>query len=215
MTRLLFRWFVLSVASTLAATAGPASAATIGINGTILTATAEPGDDVLIGSVSGTNLEFLGVIFDIVTPGCMNIGPVSCVMSGLTEVRIVMGAGSDVVDLSGITPAQPFALFVLGGDGDDVLLGSPGNETMFGGAGDDILIGGTGSNCLSGGAGDNVVLDSNCSAGIEPVFEPATPVAVPAPGALALLMCGLGALAMNRRRQKWRAAVTGLSAGSR
>lgn len=206
---LVFVWVMLG------AVGSPASAATIGINGTILTATADPGDDVLVGFVSGTNLDFLGVIFDIVTPGCVDVGAVSCAIAGLTEVRIVMGAGDDVVDLTGVTPAQPFALFVLGGDGADILLGSDGDDFMFGGAGDDVLLGGLGINCLSGGSGDNVVLDSQCDPGVEPVFDPATPVAVPAPGGLVLLLGGLGALAMNRRRQKWRAAVTGLSAGSR
>jgi hypothetical protein len=47
-----------------------------------------------------------------------------------------------------------------GGDGADVLIGSPGNDTLAGGAGDDILIGGGGQDVLDGGSGDNVVINS-------------------------------------------------------
>ena len=45
-----------------------------------------------------------------------------------------------------------------GGDGDDVLIGSAGNDTLHGGAGDDVLIGGGGQDILDGGPGDNVVI---------------------------------------------------------
>jgi Ca2+-binding RTX toxin-like protein len=47
-----------------------------------------------------------------------------------------------------------------GGDGDDVLIGSPGNDTLTGGNGDDVLIGGGGQDILDGGPGNNVVLNA-------------------------------------------------------
>ena len=47
-----------------------------------------------------------------------------------------------------------------GGDGDDILIGSAGNDTLKGGAGDDVLIGGGGVDVLDGGTGNNVVLQS-------------------------------------------------------
>jgi hypothetical protein len=56
----------------------PVAAATIGINGTILTAFADAGDDVLFVSASATNLVFSGVAFGIVTPGCTGVGLTSC-----------------------------------------------------------------------------------------------------------------------------------------
>src|SRR5262245_33526598 len=46
-----------------------------------------------------------------------------------------------------------------GGDGDDVLIGSPGNDILSGGNGDDVLIGGGGQDVLDGGPGNNVVLN--------------------------------------------------------
>jgi hypothetical protein len=45
-----------------------------------------------------------------------------------------------------------------GGDGNDELVGSAGNNTLTGGAGDDILIGIGGVDLLDGGAGDNVLI---------------------------------------------------------
>ena len=45
-----------------------------------------------------------------------------------------------------------------GGDGDDVLIGSHGNDTLHGGAGDDVLIGNGGIDVLDGGPGNNVVI---------------------------------------------------------
>jgi len=45
-----------------------------------------------------------------------------------------------------------------GGDGDDVLIGGDGNDTLNGGNGDDVLIGGLGQDALDGGPGDNVLI---------------------------------------------------------
>jgi Ca2+-binding RTX toxin-like protein len=56
-----------------------------------------------------------------------------------------------------------------GGDGDDVLVGGPGNDTLLGGNGDDVLIGGGGQDHLDGGPGDNVVI--NGGGGIPPAFQ--------------------------------------------
>jgi Ca2+-binding RTX toxin-like protein len=50
-----------------------------------------------------------------------------------------------------------------GGDGADVLIGSPGNDTLLGGAGDDVLIGGGGQDILDGGTGNNILLNSAVS----------------------------------------------------
>jgi Ca2+-binding RTX toxin-like protein len=65
--------------------------------------------------------------------------------------------GDDVIEASGLSGMQ---LVANGGDGDDVLIGSAGNDTLTGGAGDDVLIGGPGQDILDGGTGDNVVIQS-------------------------------------------------------
>ncbi len=65
--------------------------------------------------------------------------------------------GDDVITASGLTGI----LFTAnGGDGDDVLIGSPGNDILTGGNGDDVLIGGGGQDVLDGGPGNNTVIAS-------------------------------------------------------
>jgi Ca2+-binding RTX toxin-like protein len=73
--------------------------------------------------------------------------------------RIVINGlgGDDVITASGLTGM----LFTAnGGDGDDVLIGSPGNDILTGGNGDDVLIGGGGQDVLDGGPGANTVIRS-------------------------------------------------------
>ena len=74
--------------------------------------------------------------------------------------RIVINGlgGDDVITASGLGTAMLFT--ANGGDGDDVLIGSAGNDTLAGGAGDDVLIGGGGIDVLDGGPGNNTVLQS-------------------------------------------------------
>jgi Ca2+-binding RTX toxin-like protein len=66
--------------------------------------------------------------------------------------------GDDVITANG----APLGMLLTadGGDGDDVLIGSAGNDTLRGGNGDDVLIGGGGQDVLDGGPGSNVVLQS-------------------------------------------------------
>ena len=45
-----------------------------------------------------------------------------------------------------------------GGDGDDVLVGSAGNDVLTGGNGDDVLLGNGGVDVLDGGPGNNTVI---------------------------------------------------------
>jgi Ca2+-binding RTX toxin-like protein len=73
--------------------------------------------------------------------------------------RIVINGlgGDDVIDATGLGAIQ---LTANGGDGDDVLIGSAGNDTLTGGNGDDVLIGGGGVDVLDGGPGDNIVIPS-------------------------------------------------------
>jgi Ca2+-binding RTX toxin-like protein len=73
--------------------------------------------------------------------------------------RIVINGlgGDDVITASGLTGM----LFTAnGGDGDDVLIGSPGNDILTGGNGDDVLIGGGGQDMLDGGPGNNILINS-------------------------------------------------------
>ena len=74
--------------------------------------------------------------------------------------RIVINGlgGDDVITASGLGTAMLFT--ANGGDGDDVLIGSAGDDMLNGGAGDDVLIGGPGFDILDGGTGNNIVIQS-------------------------------------------------------
>ena len=78
--------------------------------------------------------------------------------------RIVINGlgGDDVINATGLGSA--IQLVANGGDGNDVLLGGNGVETLNGEAGDDILIGGGVQNVLNGGPGGNVVIPGGAAA---------------------------------------------------
>jgi hypothetical protein len=114
---------VLMIALTI-----PASADTVGIsNGTLIVA-AEPGDgnQVFAPTIVGLNL-VLSLDADIVTPGCTGVGSILCALAGFQELVILGGDGDDVIDLGGIS-GHSFPVTALGGPGNDVLVGTPGNS---------------------------------------------------------------------------------------
>ena len=181
----------------------PACADTIGISGGKLILGAEPGDgaQVFAPTISGPDLVFPNVDAAIVTPGCATGGGnITCALAGFQELFLLGGDGDDVLQLSGIT-GLTFAITALGGAGDDVLIGTPGNVKLFGGSGDDILILSPG-NCFSRGTGADVVIGGGCNAGDEPVISPLPRplVAAPEPGPLVLLGTALLAVAARKRR---------------
>jgi Ca2+-binding RTX toxin-like protein len=55
-------------------------------------------------------------------------------------------------------PGVPDITLTVGGDGDDNITATSGDNFIYGGDGNDVLIGGTGSNLLAGGAGDDVLI---------------------------------------------------------
>jgi Ca2+-binding RTX toxin-like protein len=77
--------------------------------------------------------------------------------------RIVINGlgGDDVIEASGL---NGMLLTANGGVGDDILIGSHGNDTLNGDAGDDMLIGNGGIDVLTGGPGNNVVLNAATTA---------------------------------------------------
>ena len=74
--------------------------------------------------------------------------------------RIVINGlgGDDVINAFGLGGTMQFT--ANGGDGNDILIGSRGSDTLSGGAGDDILIGNGGQDTLDGGTGANIVFNA-------------------------------------------------------
>ncbi len=114
---------------------------TVVINGTA-------GDDVIQVVGDSTGITVLGLA-----------GQVHIANFDANDRIVINGlGGDDVIVASGLSAAAQ--LTANGGDGDDVLIGSPGNDTLTGGAGDDVLISGARQDVLDGGPGDNIVIQS-------------------------------------------------------
>ena len=179
----------------------PAFAGTIGISGGQLIVGAEPGDgnQVFAPTISGTDLILPNLNFDLVTPGCTGVAVFTCPLAGFQELVILGGDGDDVINLSGIT-GLTFPIIALGGPGNDVLVGTPGNVKLFGGPGDDVLTLMPG-NCFSRGIGNDLVLGGGCDAGPEPSIAPLPRqgTQAPEPGGLLLVGTALVGLAVTSR----------------
>jgi len=106
-----------------------------------------------------------------------------------TDQLVINGlAGDDVITASGLA-AGAIQLTANGGDGDDILIGSPGNDTLTGGNGDDVLIGGGGQDVLDGGPGNNTVI---ASATVAPMGSNTTGSVTPTDGSSSANLAVLG-----------------------
>ena len=106
------------------------------------------GDDVAIVGQQGSDLQVV------------NLKPTVTVSASSPETdHLIVAAldGDDIVDASGVSGASAL-LSLDGGNGNDILVGGPGNDTISGGAGDDLLIGGDGIDTLDGGPGDDTLI---------------------------------------------------------
>ncbi len=75
-------------------------------------------------------------------------------LAGLKKV-VQLGSGNDIANLAGVVidPADPV---IYGGDGDDVIVGSPNIDWVYAGTGNDILIGAGGADQLYGEDGNDI-----------------------------------------------------------
>ncbi|MFL6572954.1 MAG: calcium-binding protein, partial [Burkholderiales bacterium] len=77
--------------------------------------------------------------------------------SGLDQLHVSAGTGDDVIDASGVA-AGSIGLVLDGGEGDDIIIGSAGNDVLIGGPGDDVLIGNGGNDTFLAAPGNDVVI---------------------------------------------------------
>ena len=191
----------------------PASADTVGISSGTLIVGAEPGDgnQLFAPTIAGLDLVLPNLDADVVTPGCTHVGAtgsITCPLAGFQELVILGGNGDDVIQLNGIS-GLTFPILALGGPGNDMLIGTPGNVKLFGGPGDDVLISMPG-NCFSRGTGNDIVLGGGCDAGPEPAFAPLPrqTAPTPEPGGLLLIGTALVGVALTSRMLQTRLGKT-------
>jgi Ca2+-binding RTX toxin-like protein len=111
-----------------------------------VTVNANNGDDVILVIGDGSGISILGLSAQVNIKN-FDTNTDRLVINGL--------AGDDVIEASGLQSGS-IQFTGDGGAGDDVLIGSEGNDVLLGGAGDDVLIGGGGLDVLDGGPGDNI-----------------------------------------------------------
>jgi Ca2+-binding RTX toxin-like protein len=118
---------------------GDGQADTIIINAT-------SGDDVVLVTGQDGRISILGLSTEI------------DIFNFEANDRIIINGlgGDDVIEGSSLLGGLSF--IANGGDGDDVLIGGAGADTLNGGIGDDVLIGGLGLDILNGGTGSNILI---------------------------------------------------------
>jgi Ca2+-binding RTX toxin-like protein len=117
----------------------------------VVTVNATSGDDVIVLSIDGNGALVIDGLASRIVVEHFEFNNDTVHINGL--------GGNDVIEASGVGPNGPHLVFD-GGDGDDVLVGSAGNDVILGGNGDDVLIGNGGIDVLDGGPGNNVVINS-------------------------------------------------------
>lgn len=84
--------------------------------------------------------------------------------TGNDTLDFSFGSSSSNIDMTSMT-ASNFE-FILGGSGNDSLVGGSGNETLSGGSGNDYLVFNGGSDSVDGGSGNDTLMVDTSSSGV-------------------------------------------------
>ncbi len=74
------------------------------------------------------------------------------------RVVVYLQGGDDLLITASADPSSDHAMWVDGGDGSDVIVGSLLNDTLYGGVGDDVIIGVAGDDLIYGNEGNDFVV---------------------------------------------------------
>lgn len=138
------------------ASANPATAEVLGLNGLLVSAPAgEKGKHRIVVTYGPDGYSVTDGAGLVAGTGCspVNRASVICPDVGIFRVQVNTRRGDDRIDLISIGPSARAGVFA--GPGNDSVRGSAGRDRLTGGAGDDLLAGAPGDDFLQGGAGSD------------------------------------------------------------
>jgi Ca2+-binding RTX toxin-like protein len=138
------------------------AAVTPSVNGNELTLTSDAASDNITLTVAGGNIAHnLPIAGGIANNTDFDPGPgtINLPSNGTVSLVVNAGAGNDNVNVSAPTFAGNPAL--NGGDGDDIILGSPQVDVIDGGLGNDRITAFRGNETINGGDGNDTIIWNN------------------------------------------------------
>jgi Ca2+-binding RTX toxin-like protein len=77
----------------------------------------------------------------------------TCTLAHIQQARLIAGSGDDMLNAAAFSST----VTMIGGSGNDTLIGGKGPSVLIGGGGNNILMGGKGRNLLIGGSGQSIL----------------------------------------------------------
>jgi Ca2+-binding RTX toxin-like protein len=106
------------------------------------------GDDVVnVSGTAGGEIEVTGLVATVNIVGAEPADKLTISSRGGRDAVIALGLGANAIRFT-----------ADGGQGNDLLIGSAGNDTLFGGDGEDFLLGLAGNDALNGGPGHDILV---------------------------------------------------------
>ncbi len=120
------------------------------------------GADVQLGEITGGGTYFASSGANVIFAHTEQDTSITFAHAKAEPFVIVGGSGADHITVIDDTPpdgsdAQPGGM-LMGGAGDDVLVGGDGGDVLVGGAGDDVMSGGHGRDVFETGVGNDTVI---------------------------------------------------------
>ena len=121
------------------------------------------GDDVINLNFTNVTDDDFSLIYNSTDGGVTSEGILSGTrIEGIEELNVRSGDGDDRINISGASEGSVVNTgrgndLVLGSSGDDELIASSGDDSINGDEGDDTIVGGFGDDVLNGQSGDDVI----------------------------------------------------------